>query len=111
MLDYLIENLNSANIEATRLRLIMLSCDLQECNEIQTTSCKLLNFFVKDLLSLSQINEGKFRKDLSNFDIRVAINEIMSIQKMKADLLRIKFTSKFVGFSSHLICTDMSRLQ
>ena len=111
MLDYLIENLDEANIEATKIKLTMLSCDLKECNDIQSTSSKLLNFFVKDLLTLSQLDGGKFRKDLSNFDVRVAIKEIMGIQKMKADLLRIKFTCQFVGFSSFLICTDMSRLQ
>ena len=39
----------------------------------------MLNYFVNDMLTLAQIREGKFRQECSNFDIRIAIREIMLI--------------------------------
>ena len=49
------------------------------------SSTKLLNFCVNDMLSLAQLNSDKFRKELCNFDIRDAVNEIMTIQKEKVN--------------------------
>jgi len=37
------------------------------------------------MLSLTQINSNNFRKNISNFDIRNAVQEIMQIQQEKAD--------------------------
>jgi hypothetical protein len=34
---------------------------------------------VADLLTLSQINKGKFRKTLVKFDVRSAVDEVISI--------------------------------
>ena len=50
------------------------------------------------MLLLAQINEGKFRKECSNFDIREAVKEIMRIQQDKADFKDITFTCEFNGF-------------
>ena len=58
----------------------------------------MLHYFVNGMLTLAQIKNGKFRKECSNFDIRVAIKEIMLIQKQKAELLNINFTSLYSGF-------------
>ena len=44
------------------------------------SSSKKLNFTVNDMLSLAQIEKDKFRINLSTFDIREAVAEVMSIQ-------------------------------
>lgn len=42
---------------------------MQKHAAIQESSTKLLNFYVSDLLTLSQIEKKKFRKNLSRFNI------------------------------------------
>lgn len=74
-----------------------------------------MNFFVNDILSLSQINSSKFRKNISMFDLKSAISEVIAIQKHKAEMLEINLESAFENFSEMhgkiLICTDELRLQ
>ena len=41
------------------------------------------------MLDFAQMRSGKFRKDVCNFDIREAIIEIVSVQKLKADFCAI----------------------
>ena len=53
--------------------------------KVQKSSTSLLNFYVHDLLSISQINNSKFRKDFSLFNVEEAVKEVMLIQKDKAD--------------------------
>jgi len=51
----------------------MVLVDFKDCREILSTSTKLLGFFVNYMLSFSQISAGKFRKNLSNFNVKKAI--------------------------------------
>ena len=37
------------------------------------------------MLDFAQLRSGKFRKDLYNFDIREAIEEIVNLQMLKAE--------------------------
>ena len=53
------------------------------------SSSKLLNFLVNDILDFSQLKSGKFRKDTSNFNIKDAVDEIVQIQKEKAEFCGI----------------------
>jgi K+-sensing histidine kinase KdpD len=46
---------------------------------VQDSSAKLLNFYVEDLLCIAQIEKGTFRKNISRFDVREAIEEVISI--------------------------------
>jgi hypothetical protein len=60
------------------------------------------------MLDLSQMNSGKFRKNISNFNIKDAIAEIVNIQMQKAEYCGIQLTfqmKKFVS-ESHSVCTD-----
>ena len=57
--------------------------------KVQKSSSKLLTFLVNDILDFAQLRSGKFRKDLSYFDIKEAISEIYMIQKEKADYMGI----------------------
>ena len=63
-----------------------------ESIQVQASSTKLLNFLVNDMLDLSQMNSGKFRKNISNFNIKDAIAEIVNIQMMKAEFCGIHLT-------------------
>lgn len=54
-------------------------------SDIQESSAKLLNLYVEDLLCLAQIERGNFRKNISNFNIKKAIEEVNKIQKDKID--------------------------
>lgn len=46
---------------------------------VQNSSTKILRFLVNDILDFSQIKGGKFRQNLTNFDVREAVEEIMLI--------------------------------
>ena len=44
-----------------------------------------MTFIVQDLLDYAQIKAGKFRKNVSVFDIRESIEKVMCIQRKKAE--------------------------
>ena len=48
-----------------------------------------MNFLAQDLLDFGQINAYKFRCNLKEFNIVKAVEEVISIQKIKADMLKI----------------------
>lgn len=51
---------------------------------IQNLSSKLLKFFVRDLLDFQSIRQNKINKDVSKFDIREAIAEIVDVLSFQA---------------------------
>ena len=53
---------------------------------------------VEDILGFAQIKAGKFTKAVKTFNIKRAIEEIMTIQQYKAESLKIKMESEFKGF-------------
>ena len=76
------------------------------------------------------MRSGKFRKDNFNFDVKEAIEEIMSIQRLKADFCGIHLSSEMINFPlksgvdqivsisavdedmiDYVVCSDMQRLQ
>ena len=61
------------------------AADILKHASIQESSTKLLNFYVADLLCLSQIKNKKFRKQVTSFDVRSAIDEIVEVQRDKLD--------------------------
>ena len=58
---------------------------LQTSQTISKSSAELIKYIVQDLLDYSQINQGKFRANMTNFNIVDLIKEVVSIQQMKAD--------------------------
>lgn len=60
-----------------------------ESASIQSASTKILNSLVSDILDISQIKAGKFRKDCNNFDVKEATQEIIMIQLFKAQMMGI----------------------
>ena len=69
------------------------------------------------MLDYSQINSSNFRKNIKEFNIIDTVNEIMSLQQMKADDLGIELKAVFnnIGFSfgqkSPLIVHDENRIK
>ena len=79
-----IKNFISHN-SITRIELIRKEVNnfVESCEEslrIQMSSTKLLDYTVNDMLSLAQLNSKNLRHDNSNFDVKDAINELISIQ-------------------------------
>lgn len=66
-----------------------------------------------DLLCLSQIEKGTFRKNISRFNLEEAVEEILYIQKEKADFKEINVEVIYIGFpgNNFEIVTDKFRLQ
>jgi signal transduction histidine kinase len=58
----------------------------------------MLGFYVNDILDLAQINHGKFRKDCRPVDVKLVIEEVISILQNKADQGQIGVSLFMVGF-------------
>ena len=52
---------------------------IDSSNKIQESSSNMMAFLVDDLLDFAQLNAGKFRKTVKKFDLKEAIEEIISI--------------------------------
>lgn len=75
----LISDASVDTVEAIKRKVYSLVLIMEDSANIQISSTKLMNFFVNDILSLSQINNSNFRKDVSVFDLKHAITEVMNI--------------------------------
>ena len=64
------------------------------------TATKFIDFFIHDILDYTMINEGakKFTKNISVFNIKDAVNEIIDIMADKVSMKNLNVTLKMVGF-------------
>ena len=62
------------------------------------TSSKLLLYHVEDVIGLAQIKSGKFTKILEHFDVKTAVEEIVSIQKLSATQRNVRLQCEFFNF-------------
>lgn len=60
-------------------KLIDLSSELSKTHQIMHSSTKLLNFVVNDMLAYAEINRGRFRQNLSSFNIQQAVEEVYRV--------------------------------
>lgn len=67
------------SMKKLKKKLKLMRVEQIESIKVQTSSTKLLNFLVNDMLDLSQMNSGKFRKNVLKFNIFEAITEIVNI--------------------------------
>jgi signal transduction histidine kinase len=51
---------------------------------------------IQDLLDFAQISSGKFRKNISTFNIRNSIEKVMSVQKEQAKEKNIDFIVNYI---------------
>ena len=68
--------------------------------KIQQSSANVLTFIVQDLLDYAQIKSGKFRKNIMEFNIINAVEEIMIIQQRKAVDNKIRLHATFENIKS-----------
>ena len=61
---------------------------LRECSKKITSSAKFIDYFVHDILDYTLLNkeEKNFTKDISLFNIREAVAEIIGIQEDKSKM-------------------------
>lgn len=69
---------------------------IDNSNKIQESSSNIMAFLVDDLLDFAQLNAGKFRRTVKKFDLKEAIDEIVSIQKEKASMSGIQLSSEYI---------------
>lgn len=55
----------------------------------------MMSFLVDDLLDFAQLNAGKFRKVIKQFELKDCIEEVIDIQKEKAHMGGIKLSAVF----------------
>ena len=92
--------------------------DYRKDNQVLKTSSRLLLYHVEDVIGLAQIESGKFTKILEQFDVKSAVEDIMSIQKLSALQKKVKMTCQFYHFPRRLDATldytvysDLKRFQ
>ena len=75
---------------------------LKVCGKKITSASKFIDYFVHDILDYTILNkkEKNFTKDLSVFDIRETLKQIIEIQEDKATMKNIKIRLLFKGFES-----------
>ena len=61
-------------------RLISILDDCEESLKICTSSCKLMNFNVEDIIALPMLKEGKLTKSFKASNIKKLVDEIVSVQ-------------------------------
>ena len=64
---------------------------LKSCGKKMTSSSNFIDFFVHDILDYTILNKDdkNFSKDLSIFNMEVALNQILEIQEDKIELKQI----------------------
>lgn len=84
---------------------------IKEALKIQHDSSQLLIFMVKNMLDYAQIKAGKFRKDITVFDIRTCVDMVMSFQSIQAKEKNIYLNAQYIGFEDNfMIKSDQQRL-
>jgi signal transduction histidine kinase len=64
------------------------------------------------MLTLAQLDSKKFRKNLSNFNLKKIVQEVIKIQEEKLIANNITILTEFQGFlNNQLVCTDEFRVQ
>lgn len=67
-----------------------------------------MTFMVQDLLDYAQIKSNKFRKNITKFNLRDAVEQVMSVQRQKAEEQGLLFYATFEGETN--IISDESRI-
>jgi len=74
--------------------------------KVQDNSSKMMTFLVQDILDYSQIKSGNFRKNIKGFNIRKAVEKVMSIQRRKAEEMKLDFEAVFVNINRHAVANE-----
>ena len=74
-----------------------------------------MKFLIQDLLDYSQIKAGKFRKNIKQFNLKEALEDIMILFKRNAEIIGLDFFLEFKNFTERsdeiFINCDKERIQ
>ena len=59
--------------------------DLKASRYVTESSAEIMTFMVQDYLDFAQIKAGKFRKNITKFNICKQVKKIIAIQKLHAE--------------------------
>lgn len=89
--------------------------DLKQKSMMQNSSCKLLKFYVRDLLDFQQIKHNKLKKDIDDFNLKDAIQEVVDVLQYQASRagipIIIEYSGQLIKQADYNIRTDSLRLQ
>ena len=96
--------------------LTVLITKFDKCGSKVSQAAKFIDFFVHDILDYTILNRDKknFRKQITEFSIKEAIEEILEILEDKANMKEIEIKTQFKGFvckSNPMISSDKKRIQ
>ena len=77
----------------------------------QDSQTQLLHFYVSDLLCMAEIEKKNFKKHITRFNIRKAIDAVIRIQREFSEPKAVVVVTRFEGFFTDEISTDEFRLQ
>ena len=72
------------NLQECKKKIVTIFDDMWESCKISKTSSKLMLYNVEDLLDYGQMESGNFRKNIQQYDVKKAIQEILNVQNYKA---------------------------
>jgi CheY-like chemotaxis protein len=85
---------------------------LQVCGGKIKSAASFIDFFSHDILDYTMLNQKtiNFVKNMANFDIRVAIREIIEILEDKLKMKDIRMETDYIGFDGcDLVNSDKKR--
>jgi two-component system, sensor histidine kinase and response regulator len=94
---------------------VLLDSDLndeqKEYSNIVYSSAKALLAIVNDILDLSKIKAGKLELDIRDFDLDIAIKDIIALPKLQARQKGVEFTYSIDGNIPCLLQGDIGRIR
>ena len=59
--------------------MLKILASLEKSVKVQQNSSDLMTYLVQDLLDFAQLKSGKFRKNISKFNIRDTVDKVITI--------------------------------
>ena len=74
---------------------------MNNCGKKLTSAAKFVDFFVHDILDYTILNKDStnFKKQISVFDIKHAVNQIIEIQEDQINMKNINIKTQYKGFT------------
>ena len=63
----------------SRRQMLKILASLEKSVKVQQNSSDLMTYLVQDLLDFAQLKSGKFRKNISKFNIRDTVDKVITI--------------------------------
>ena len=110
--------INSICDNPLKQKLTVVYDSIYNCAKRMSSATKFIDFFVQDILDYTLLNkdEKNFTKNITIFNIKIAVNEIIDILNGNMQMKQINIQVKLLGFdedgpSKYLVKSDMKRIQ